>query len=357
MPLRRRLLANHPRFEKLASLPVVALTALVGVVLVFSVYASGPAPSLPEKPQEGPLQPYKLGFAPYHYIPWTGSLTEARTATGANTLVAAFMLSSGGCTPAWDGEASLGLGSLRGKTIAADIDKLRVEGGDVVLSFGGAQGTELAVSCTDPEKLKLAYRSVIDTYKLDKLDFDLEGATAADAAASARRATALAQLQQDLPHLRLWATLQVTPDGLTPQAVAVLTDLRDAGVQLAGVNIMIMNYGVGSQQMGDTGVRAATATVAQMAQLYPGSSEADRWKGLGLTAMIGRNDTAPETFTVDNAKQIHELAIAKDVGLMSYWSASRDQSCPAGAPPTGLTCSGVEQLPYEFARQMSIPTK
>ena len=68
-------------------------------------------------------------------------------------------------------------------------------GGDVVLSFGGAEGTELALVCDDAQ-LVTAYRSVIDAYGATHVDFDIEGAAVHNTLANTRRAKAIAKLQQ-----------------------------------------------------------------------------------------------------------------------------------------------------------------
>src|SRR5581483_462962 len=51
-----------------------------------------------------------------------------------------------------------------------------VDGGDVVVSCGGAAGQELAQVVADVNSLAAAYRAVIDAYHLTHIDFDIEGA-------------------------------------------------------------------------------------------------------------------------------------------------------------------------------------
>ena len=71
-------------------------------------------------------------------------------------------------------------------------------GGDVVVSFGGAEGTELALACGDDvDALANAYQSVIDAYGATHVDFDIEGAAVHKTLANTRRAQAIAKLQRD----------------------------------------------------------------------------------------------------------------------------------------------------------------
>ena len=53
-------------------------------------------------------------------------------------------------------------------------------GGDVIISFGGANGVELAQSCTTVTALANAYQSIIDRYLLTSVDFDIEGGAISD---------------------------------------------------------------------------------------------------------------------------------------------------------------------------------
>ena len=302
------------------------------------------------------LQPYGLGIAPYAYLPWSGSMNEVQTATGVKNFVAAFVISAGGsCTPAWDGDSSLGLSSARSTAIANDFAKIRGAGGDAMVSFGGASGTELAGACSDASKLKQAYRSVIDRYSLTKIDFDIEGANASNTTVNGRRADAIAALQKDLPGLRVWVTVAVEPNGLSAQDKGIVQQLRDKGVVLSGINIMVMDYGINSKQMGQTAISAAQGLFAQLKQLYPTSSDTEIWKGIGMTAMVGINDTEPETFTLANAKEVHDFAVQKGIGMLSYWNTERDKACANNAATLSDSCSGVSQTPYQFAKTLSIP--
>ena len=54
------------------------------------------------------------------------------------------------------------------------------------------------------------------------------------------------EIRADGGRLAVWLTLPVTPDGLNPDALAVVRTMIDAKVDVAGVNVMAMDFGVPS---------------------------------------------------------------------------------------------------------------
>jgi chitinase len=71
---------------------------------------------------------------------------------------------------------------------------------------------------------------------------------------------------------------------------------------------------------------------------------------IGITPMIGVNDSAGETFTLDDAQVVLNYAQANSnaVGLLAFWSVGRDNgSCSRTVSPT---CSGIKQNDWEFTR-------
>lgn len=111
------------------------------------------------------------GFAPYvdtSLYP-AYDLADTATKTGVKQFTLAFITSGGGCAPLWGGVTGLG-----DDHVASQIGALRAAGGDVRVSFGGAAGSELALNCASAADLATAYGKVVDTYKLTKVDFDIE---------------------------------------------------------------------------------------------------------------------------------------------------------------------------------------
>ncbi|GGR77540.1 sugar hydrolase [Streptomyces aureoverticillatus] len=272
-------------------------------------------------------------------------LVDTATKTGVKEFNLAFVTSGGGCEPLWGGTTALG-----DDKVAAQIGDLRAKGGDVRVSFGGAAGSELGLRCDGADALAKAYGKVIDTYKLTKVDFDIEGAALPDTAANSRRAQAIAKLQKDHPGLDVSFTLPVMPEGLTQPGVDLLADAKKNGVKTSAVNIMAMDYGPAySDDMGKYATQAATATQAQIKGVL-GLSDAEAWKTVAVTPMIGVNDVTTEIFKVDDATELVKFAQDKGIGWLSMWSSTRDKACAGGGNSVQPTCSSIEQDPLAFTK-------
>lgn len=288
------------------------------------------------------------GFAPYvdtSLYP-AFDLTGTATKTGVKQFNLAFITSGGSCAPLWGGVTGLG-----DDQVASQIDGLRAAGGDVRVSFGGASGSELALNCTSAADLAAAYGKVVDTYKLTKVDFDIEGGALPDTAANSRRSQAIAQLQKSHPGLDVSFTLPVMPEGLTQPGVDLVADAKKNGVDVGAVNIMAMDYGASySGDMGTYAIQAATATQAQIKGVL-GLSDADAWKAVAVTPMIGVNDVSTEIFKVEDATQLVEFAQKNGLGWLAMWSGTRDKECEGGAKPTAdASCSSIAQEPLAFTK-------
>ena len=268
------------------------------------------------------------------------------------------------CVPSWGGTVSL---DEAARTLQLDdkIRKFRAAGNDVAVSFGGQRGPELAAVCQDAAALAEAYTTVINRYSLNVVDLDVEG-QAADPVAAKARAEALARIQAARPKgnpLRVWLTLPVARDGLGSKGKDNVKAMLSAGVELAGVNIMTMNFG--PLREGETMLAAsqlaAEATHQDLEQLYSDAGKpADAgkiWQGIGLTPMVGDNDVAGNTFSVQDASGLNSFARERGIGRLSLWSINRDNGCSplATDAPQGPSadCSGVEQDAGDFARALS----
>lgn len=269
------------------------------------------------------------------------------------------------CAPSWGASFDL-------DAAAAELDmdrrivRHRQRGGDIIVSFGGVANDELAVSCTDPEALADAYRSVVDRYELQAIDLDIE-AGGLDQAASVRRATAIAEVQAEARdegrRLDVWVTLPVAPDGLTQSGVDVVDGLLRAGVDLAGVNIMTMEFGE-ARPPGTSFVAASLsavdATAGQLRSAYLRAGRtidvADSYAKIGVTPMIGQNDFADDRLDLKGARELVDKAGDRGVTRFSMWSLNRDIQCGVNVDPSvaNNTCSGVEQEVREFSRTFDI---
>ncbi|MFF0991172.1 chitinase [Kocuria nitroreducens] len=269
------------------------------------------------------------------------------------------------CTPSWGGYFTLQEAATELR-LDQQITQLRNSGQDVVVSFGGAAEDELSTACEDSAALYDAYRTVIDRYELDTVDFDVEMDDLGDREANQRRAEAVLRLQEDRPKndpLRVWATLPVGPQGLDEDSQDVVAQLLNGGVELAGVNLMIMNFGEnasGRGQMVETSVTAARSAQSQIKELYAhaGQELSDDlvWNRMGLTPMIGQNDIRENVVDQSAAEELNRFAREQGVGRLSFWSLNRDRSC--GSEQRDLReatdlCSGIQQQPGDFTEVLS----
>lgn len=355
--------APEPRLSPwrvLVALLVVALAGAGGFLVVRDVAGTDPAKAKASR-DRGPW------FAPYVDVTLTPTTSfQDRDANPSRNAVLGFVVAGRGdrdrCTPTWGAYET-----LDGAATAFDLDRrvaqLRGQGGAAIVSFGGQANRELAVACDDARALERAYRETIERYDADTVDFDVEGGALADAVANVRRAGVVKAIQDDVRagggRLAVWLTLPVTPQGLAPDAIAVVESMLDARVDLAGVNVMAMDFGV-PEAAGD--MRAAildavAATRSQLSALYgrAGARLGSRslWRKVGVTVMIGQNDVRAERVSVADARAIVAWAVEHDVGRASIWSLNRDVRCGATFAVIGTlsnTCSGVAQRPLEFSR-------
>jgi hypothetical protein len=247
-------------------------------------------------------------FAPYtDVMAWpTYSVSNAATTNGQKYYTLAFIISGGtGCQPYWGGALALSSNWYTG-----EINRLRAQGGDVIISFGGAAGTELAQACGDVASLQAAYQAVIDKYKVTWVDFDIEGAAVTDTAANDRRAKALAGIT-----VKKSFTLPVMPDGFPQAEIDIVNNAKANNAGIAVNNIMAMDYGAFCGDMAQYAITAAQAVHNQVGG------------NVAITPMTGVNDVSCENFTTANASTLTSWAKANAyVTGLAFWSTNRDST-------------------------------
>ena len=344
-----------PKTRRLSKLRVsIALLVVAGLAAGGVLWARTTA-------QTVAAEPISAWFAGYVDVTNTPSFAfEAPADAAGNNVVLSFIVADAedACTPSWGGYYSM---DEAASTLDLDrrIARLEQQGGEAIVSFGGLANDELAVTCTDPAKLESAYASVIERYNLSTIDLDLEGSGLTGEAAD-RRATAIAALQEKSKDpLAVWVTLPVSPAGLTVDGTDAVAALLDAGVDLAGVNAMTMDYGDSKdskQSMLEAATEALESTHRQLGILYEKAdidlTDATLWSKLGATPMIGQNDVRGEIFTLDDAAGLNAFAKKQGMSRLSMWSLNRDATC--GSSYADLTrvsnaCSGVDQGESRFS--------
>jgi hypothetical protein len=285
-------------------------------------------------------------FAPYVDMSLNNhNLAQISQASGIKTFTLAFIIDNGGCKAGW-----AGLGVILPNdsypdlsTVSSLITPLQNAGGSVIISFGGAAGTELGQACSTAAAVQAQYQAVINKYGVKMLDFDIEGAPIADTAAVDRRNVALAALQKANPGLIISYTLPVLPTGLTQDGINLMVNAKSHGVNVNVLNIMTMDYGstFNPNAMGQNAIDAVNATISQMNA--NGISV-----NMGITPMIGRNDVSPEVTTLNDSQQIESFAQrTSQVTRISMWSVARDNGGCSGA--VSPTCSGISQNTWDFS--------
>jgi Cellulose binding domain len=293
-----------------------------------------PTVSTPPPPASLPVAPYvDMGAWP------TPVLTDMATAGNLKNFTLAFVTAVG-CHASW-----FNAYDPRAAWAKDQIDAIRTRGGDVKISFGGASGQELAQACTTVSALQAEYQAVVTAYGLRYADFDIEGAAIADTVANNRRSQALKALQTANPNLKVSLTLPVLPEGLTADGLALVRSARDAGVNIDVINVMAMDY-YRTGDYGDFAVQAANSTFAQLKTLYPTKTDAQVWRMVGVTPMLGQNDDG-HIYDQNDARQLVTFANGKHLGELAFWEETRDRNACNGAL---YMCTNIAQAPYEFSK-------
>ena len=345
---------------------LAGILAAAAALLMFAV--ATPAVEAKKK-KKATNTPAWFPFAPY--VDVSGfpppDLPAIKAGSGIRAVSLGFITAQGDsqCVPTWGGYAeypAFGANPYR----KADIDAFRAAGGKIVVSFGGAAGTELAKACPSVGALVSAYRQVIAAYRPTHLDFDIEGDEVGDTAANARRAAAIKKLQKAKKKkkkkgkkkrkpLAVGLTLAVLPSGLDDSGLGLVRQAAGQGVQISVVNGMAMDYGPGAVpapegQMGELAIQVGNSLFRQLSGVYPKLRAARVWKKVGITPMIGINDVPTEKFYTEDARQLTAFAGAQHIGMLGMWQLNRDKQCPVPTLTTREDCSGVDQAPYEFSK-------
>jgi chitinase len=264
-------------------------------------------------------------------------LADLQKKAGVNEVTIAFVLSNGGCNTTQDIEQN-----------ASDVQAFIAAGGHVKASFGGASGTYVESKCGSASALASAIEGFVDRTGITDLDFDIEQDPVLTDAVNQMRGQALAMVQK-ARQVRVAFTLAANPPpgGLTSQGMSVVTNAVSAGVEVWHVNLMTMDYGngYGGQPLAPVAEGSLAAANAQLVQAIPGLDATSAWRMLGVIPMIGKNDDA-EIFSLQDAKDLAAFAQQKRLGLVSFWSIDRDQTCPSGADYN--SCSTVDTSNFQF---------
>jgi chitinase len=147
--------------------------------------------------------------------------------------------------------------------------------------------------------------------------------------------------QAAYPNLRFSFTVGTSGGNASPSlngyGTAVLQAVATYKLTNYTINLMTMDYGSatpgnctmganGQCEMGASAVQAAINLHTQLGVPY---------KQIEVTAMIGGNDSANETFTIADAVTLSTFVTQNGLAGLHYWSFDRDVDCaPGTASPT-----------------------
>ncbi|MFJ7077167.1 carbohydrate binding domain-containing protein [Streptomyces sp. NPDC098781] len=279
--------------------------------------------------------------APYLYLGWGDppSATSVMSATGVKWFTMAFILSSGGCNPAWDGQRP-----LTGGNDQSVINSIRSAGGDIVPSIGGWSGNKLGPNCSSAEALAGAYQRVIDAYGLKAIDVDIENTDEFEnATVQDRILNALKIVKANNPGLRTIVTFGTSTTGPTYWGNRLIEQARALNTGIDVFTIMPFDFGGGADMYGNT-VNATEGLKNKLKSTF-GWDDATAYAHIGISGMNGLSDqqelTSPATWT-----QIRDWANSHHIARLAFWSVNRDRPCPGGGVTSN--CSGISQNNWQF---------
>ncbi|SBT50578.1 cellulose binding domain-containing protein [Micromonospora narathiwatensis] len=282
-----------------------------------------------------------MAAAPYLYPGWGDppAPSTVMSATGVKWFTIAFVLSGGGCTPAWDGSGPL-TGGAHANTIAA----IRAAGGDVIPSFGGWSGNKLGPNCSSASALAGAYQQVINAYGLKAIDIDIENTDEFEnEAVQDRILGALKIVKQNNPGIKTIVTIGTSTTGPSWWGTRLINQAAALGANIDVFTIMPFDFGGGANMYQNT-VNAAEGLKNALKTAF-GWSDATAYAHMGISGMNGLSDqqelTSPATWT-----QIRDWAKARGLARFTFWSVNRDRACPGGGVVSN--CSGIAQNTWEF---------
>jgi chitinase len=269
-------------------------------------------------------------------------LGQVMSATGQKAFDMAFILADNGtCAPSWDGTDPVSSDTQ----VASVINEVRSDGGDVIVSAGGYNGTKLGQVCSSAAATAAAYQQVITTYGLHAFDFDLEEPEIENSTAISYELGAAQILQQEDPGLFISITMPSTTTGANYFGQQLLDAAKSLGFTPNDYTIMPFDGGFSG---GSSQVTALQDFNAQLVSTF-GWSSAQAYAHEGFSGMNGRTDSA-EYFYQSDFQTVLNFAESSGMSRFTFWSVNRDRECnpPDNNGNLSSECSSVPQNPWDF---------
>ena len=281
--------------------------------------------------------------APYLYMGWGNppSPSTVMGATGVRWFTMAFILSGGGCTPAWDSTRPL-LGGVDAQAIA----QIRAGGGDIIPSIGGWSGNKLGPNCSSASALAGAYQQVINAYGLRAIDVDIENTDEFESEVVQDRVLgALKIIKQNNPGVTTILTFGTSTTGPTYWGTRLINRAAALQANIDVFTIMPFDFGGGANMYQNT-VNASEGLKNALKSAF-GWSDDTAYRHMGISGMNGLSDQQELTSTT-TWTQIRDWAQARHLARLAFWSVNRDRPCAGGGVRSD--CSGIAQPDWEFTR-------
>jgi chitinase len=229
--------------------------------------------------------------------------------------------------------------------VAAVINEVRSDGGDVIVSAGGANGTKLGQVCGTAAATASAYQQVISAYGLHAFDLDLEEPEIENSTAIDNELGAAQILQQNNPGLFISITIPSIATGANYFGQLLLNEAKTLGFTPDDYTIMPFDGGFNG---GSSQVTALQDFNAQLVSTF-GLSSSQAYAHEGFSGMNGRTDSA-EYFYQSDFQTVLSFAQSVGLGRFTFGSVNRDRECnpPDNNGDLSSECSSVTQNSWDF---------
>lgn len=278
-----------------------------------STYSVNGAPNLGKFAEDTGVMYYNLGFI--------------------NPLTNKPLNADGSINWGWGGYSDLSKNSTSSqyKGIVQSIQNLTEMGGIFAISIGGQVGDAPWKVTQNVDKLTDMYLDIIDTYKIKRLDLDIEESNQ-DEAQNRANAKAIKKVQ-DKTNIEIVLTIPIMPSGWEQKQLKIINAYLAEGVDITMINSMCMCYGTGvksGEDYGDASIRAIENSIGQMQKLYANYgqelSETAAYLKTGCTVSIGYESSLYPTFTTSMMKKVTAHAKEHNYAMLSFWSMGRDST-------------------------------
>lgn len=258
-----------------------------------------------------------------------------------SSFIYSFIVTDGNnCIPYWDW------------AMGEDFKKFEIKK-DGIISFGGAGADKksLAYVC-DEKSLFSAYKNILDSFKIEWIDFDIEGKMLDENSSNIKRFKVLKKLQNSY-NIKISLTLPVMPYGFDEKVMNLIKLAYEFNLSIASYNLMLMDYGEeypandkNKTLMFEYSKSAIESANKNLKQLF--SSKDDFYDKIGAVPMIGVNDVTNEIFYKEDFFKLKNYVYQKEMPLFSFWSILRDRRGKDLDTSSGLNSKEYGEGSYQY---------